>query len=111
MEGRHKICLKEARVLQIEPNTTYRKYKESANISLTIRSRQPSFDISLIWPPIFTSEIKQLKLRPYRLSGKISVFCVGTTEGIHLSTDDFYSDRTLMLGLIQVHVELFNVLS
>jgi hypothetical protein len=28
-EEGHKICLNEAQVLQIEPNTTYRKYKES----------------------------------------------------------------------------------
>jgi hypothetical protein len=30
----HKICWKEVKVLQIETNTTYRKYKESAHMSL-----------------------------------------------------------------------------
>jgi hypothetical protein len=29
----HEICWNEAKVLQIEPNTTYRKYKESAHVS------------------------------------------------------------------------------
>jgi predicted GIY-YIG superfamily endonuclease len=30
-EEGHKICQNEAKVLQIEPNTTYRKYKESGS--------------------------------------------------------------------------------
>jgi hypothetical protein len=43
---------KEAKVLQIEPNTTYRKYKESVNMSLLDHTTsQPSVDISAIWPP------------------------------------------------------------
>jgi hypothetical protein len=33
-EEGHKICWKDAKVLQIEPNATYRKYKESAHMSL-----------------------------------------------------------------------------
>jgi hypothetical protein len=33
-EKSHKICGNEAKVLKIEPNTTYRKYKESAHMSL-----------------------------------------------------------------------------
>jgi hypothetical protein len=33
-EEGHKICLKEAKVLQIEPNATYRKYKEAAHMSV-----------------------------------------------------------------------------
>jgi hypothetical protein len=45
----------EAKVLQIEPNTTYRKYKESAHMSLTDHpTSQPSLDISPIWTPVIT---------------------------------------------------------
>jgi hypothetical protein len=33
-EEGHKICLKEAKVLQIELNTAYRKYKKSVHMSL-----------------------------------------------------------------------------
>jgi hypothetical protein len=33
-EEGHKLCWNEAKVLQIEPKTTYRKYKESAHMSL-----------------------------------------------------------------------------
>jgi hypothetical protein len=33
-EEGHKVYWNEANVLQIEPNTTYRKYKKSANMSL-----------------------------------------------------------------------------
>jgi hypothetical protein len=66
----HKICWKEAKVLQIEPNTTYRKYKESAHMSLIEHPiSQSSLDISPIWTPIITAEVKK------------------TTT---LSSDDFY---------------------
>jgi predicted GIY-YIG superfamily endonuclease len=33
-EEGHKICWKDEKVLQIEPHATYRKYKESAHISV-----------------------------------------------------------------------------
>jgi hypothetical protein len=46
-EEGHKICWNKARVLQIEPNNTYRKYKESAHKSLLDHPiSQPSVDIS-----------------------------------------------------------------
>jgi translation elongation factor EF-4 len=51
-------------VLQIEPNTTYRKYKESAHMSLLDDPiRQPSVDISPIWTPVITAEVKKLQFR------------------------------------------------
>jgi hypothetical protein len=60
-----KICLNEAKVLQIEPNTTYRKYNESAHMSLVDHPiSQPSLDISPIWTPVIPAEGKKLKLRP-----------------------------------------------
>jgi hypothetical protein len=50
-----KICWPEAMVLQIVPNTTYRKYKESAHMSLVAHPiSTPSLDIF----PIRTSTIK-----------------------------------------------------
>jgi hypothetical protein len=46
----------EAQCLQIEPNTTYRKYSESAHMSLIDRPiSQPSLDISPIWTPIIAA--------------------------------------------------------
>jgi hypothetical protein len=36
-EKGHKICWREAKVLQIEPNTTYRECKEPAHVSLVDR--------------------------------------------------------------------------
>jgi hypothetical protein len=62
----HKIlvCVNEAKALQIKPNTTYRKYKESAHISLLDhRISQPSLDISPISTPVITAEVKKLQLR------------------------------------------------
>jgi hypothetical protein len=60
----HKICWKEAKALQIEPNTIYRKYKESAQTSLLDHLiSQPSLDISPIWSPIITTEVSKLQFR------------------------------------------------
>jgi hypothetical protein len=56
----HKIFWKEAKVLQIEPNTTYRKYKEPAHMSLIDHPiSQLSLDISPIWTPIIAAEVKE----------------------------------------------------
>jgi predicted GIY-YIG superfamily endonuclease len=58
----HKICWNKARVLQIEPSTTYRKYKESAHMSLPDHPiSQPSLGISPIWTPVIAAEIKNLQ--------------------------------------------------
>jgi hypothetical protein len=62
-EEGHKIFWNKARVLQIEPNTTYRKYKESAHMSLLDHPIiQPSLDISPIWTLMIAAEIKKLQL-------------------------------------------------
>jgi hypothetical protein len=63
-EEGHEICWKEAKVLQIEPNTTYRKYKESAHMSLTDHPiRQPILEIFPVWTPINPAEVRKLHLR------------------------------------------------
>jgi hypothetical protein len=47
-----KICWKEAKVLQIEPNITYKKCKEAAHMVLADRpTSQPNLVISPIWTP------------------------------------------------------------
>jgi hypothetical protein len=52
-EEGHKLRRNEAKVLQIDPNTTYRKYKESAHMSLLEHPiSQPRLDISPIWTPL-----------------------------------------------------------
>jgi hypothetical protein len=52
-------CWKEAKVLQIELNTTYRKHKESAHMSLVDHPiSQPSLDISPIWIRVIAAEVK-----------------------------------------------------
>jgi hypothetical protein len=56
---RPEFCWKEVKVLQIKPNTTFKKYKESVHVSLSIG--QLSFDI---WTPIIIAEVKNLQLCP-----------------------------------------------
>jgi hypothetical protein len=60
-EEAHKICWYEAGVLQIEPNIIYRKYKQSAHMSLLVNPiSQPSLDISPIWITIISEEVGKL---------------------------------------------------
>jgi hypothetical protein len=60
-EEGHKICLNEAEVLQIEPNTTDRKYKDFTHLSVIDHSiSQPSLDISPMW-----TRLSQQKSRNY----------------------------------------------
>jgi hypothetical protein len=62
--------------LQIEPNTTYRKYKESAHMSLLDHTiSQPSLDISPTWTPVITAEVKIYNSVKCRLSEKICFLC------------------------------------
>jgi hypothetical protein len=64
-EEGHKICSEEVKVLQIEPNSTYRKYKLSAHVSLVDHPiSQPSLDISPIWTPFIAAEVRELQLCP-----------------------------------------------
>jgi hypothetical protein len=52
-------------VAETELNTTYRKYKESALMSLVAHLiSQPSSDISATWNPTVAAEIRKLQLRP-----------------------------------------------
>jgi hypothetical protein len=67
-EEGHKICLKEAKVLRIEPNTTNRKYKQSAHVSLLDHPiSQPSLDISPIWTPIIAADVKKTTKKKLQL--------------------------------------------
>jgi hypothetical protein len=74
-EEGHKICWKEEKVLQIEPNTTYRNYKESAHMYLADHPiSQPSLDISPIWNPIAAAEGRKPQLYPVEIMSEKCVF-------------------------------------
>jgi hypothetical protein len=71
-EEGHKICWNEAKVLQVEPNTTYRKYKESAHMSLVdYPISQPRLDISPTWTSIIAAEVEIYNSVQRRLCVKI----------------------------------------
>jgi hypothetical protein len=73
-EEGHEVCWKDAKVLQVEPNTTYRKYKHSAHMSLLDHPiSQPSLDISPHWTPVITAEVKNYISVQCRLSGETCV--------------------------------------
>jgi hypothetical protein len=61
-EEGHRVGLDEARVLEIESNSTYRKYKESAHMAcLTNPISQPSLDISPLWIPLISKDVSKSK--------------------------------------------------
>jgi hypothetical protein len=52
----------EARVLDVESNTRYRKYKKSTHMACSVNSiSQPSLDISPIWIPLISDEVTKSK--------------------------------------------------
>jgi hypothetical protein len=69
--------------LQSEPNTTSRNIRESAHISLIDHPiSKPSLDISPIWTPFITAEVKIYNSVQCRLSGKSCVFFLYLTENL-----------------------------
>jgi hypothetical protein len=96
-EEGHKICWNEAKILQIEPNTTYRKYKESTHIS--DRSSDQPTQLGLL---LSQQKLKNYNFIQWRLNGKIGVLYVGTIQRIYLFSDYFYSDSTVVVGLMCV---------
>jgi hypothetical protein len=54
----------ETRILEIESNSRYRKYKELAHMAcLTNLISQPCLDISPIWIPLTNNEVSYSKVR------------------------------------------------
>jgi hypothetical protein len=57
-EEGHRVDWDEARILEIESNSRYRKYKISAHMACLIDPiSQPSLDISPIWIPVINNEV------------------------------------------------------
>jgi hypothetical protein len=58
----HRIKWDEAKSIQKEPNTIYRKYKESVHmVYLENTISQPSLEMSPFWLPIIKEEIKRIQ--------------------------------------------------
>jgi predicted GIY-YIG superfamily endonuclease len=58
------VWLDDARILEVESNSRFIKYKESAHIAcLTITINQPNFDISPIWIPHISNEVSNSQKR------------------------------------------------
>jgi hypothetical protein len=77
-------------------------FTASTQMSLTDHPiSQPSLDISLIWIPVITTEVRKLQLRPVEIKCENCVFMLVPYREF-ISSDDIYSDSTLMLGLIRV---------
>jgi hypothetical protein len=68
---------------------------------------QPSLDISPIWTPVTVAEVKKYTTPSSVDWGGNLCFCVGTTWRICLSSDDFYSDSSLVQDFIRVEFSIF----
>jgi hypothetical protein len=63
-EEGHRVGWDEARILEIESNSRYRKYKISAHMACsTDPISQPSFEISPIWVPLVSKDVSKSKER------------------------------------------------
>jgi hypothetical protein len=61
-EGGHRVCWKEATVLQVEANIIWRIYKEAAHMAAAKESiSQPSLEISPIWTTLINEEVSKLQ--------------------------------------------------
>jgi hypothetical protein len=59
-EEGHRVGWYEARILEIESNSRYRKYKESAHMAcLTNPISQLSLDIPPLWIPLISKEVSK----------------------------------------------------
>jgi hypothetical protein len=57
LEG-HRIGWEEAKILQIETNSRYRKLREYAHMACMINPiSQPSLEVSTIWIPLINKEV------------------------------------------------------
>jgi hypothetical protein len=57
-EEDHRVGRDDARILEIESNSRYRKYNKSAHMAcLTNPTSKPSLDISPIWIPLMNNEV------------------------------------------------------
>jgi hypothetical protein len=62
----HQISWNEAKILHIEGNSRYRKYKESAHMAcMNNPISQPSLAFSPIWIPLIKKEVNTLQGRSY----------------------------------------------
>jgi hypothetical protein len=92
MKKATKHVLKEAKVMRNEPNTTYRKYKESADMSLAAHPiSKPRLDIYPIWTPIIAAEERKLQLSSVYITWESCVFYVDRLLNV-----DFYFDSTMI---------------
>jgi hypothetical protein len=56
----HRVCWKEATVLQVESNIIWRKYKEAAHMAVATEPiSQPSLEISPIWTTLINKEVSK----------------------------------------------------
>jgi hypothetical protein len=68
--------LLEGKVSQIQPNTSYRRYKELARVSLVAHpDSQPSPGISLVCIPVLEAEVRKSELVLFRLYEKLPFLC------------------------------------
>ena len=67
-EDSHLVSLREAHVLQIKPNNTCRKYKETAHMACVVCPvSQLSLDVTPIWMPHHYEEVSKLRVVQFRI--------------------------------------------
>jgi predicted GIY-YIG superfamily endonuclease len=87
----HMVGWNEARILEIENNSRYRKYKDSGHVvCLTNPTIQSNFDVSPMWIPL-----PAMKLATYR-EGKVVGIYIILVLGFHFRFTDGASSRCVL---------------
>jgi hypothetical protein len=89
-EEGNRVSWNEIRILEIESNSRYRKYKESAHmVCLTNLISQPSLDISPTWNPLISNEVTK---------SQRSVWCDRFLQGFSPECSGFTPQMALAVG-------------
>jgi hypothetical protein len=95
-------------ILQSEANTAYRNYSESVDVSLTdAPGSQSNLAGSPSRSPVIAAGVSKLQLPPVYIKWENLCLYVGNINRIVLSSDNFCSHDTLVLGLICLEFLIF----
>jgi hypothetical protein len=97
--AQHRVSWDEVRILEIESNSRYRKYKELVHMAcLTNPIGQPSSDISPIWISLISNEVTNSQRRSV-----CDRFFMGFYKVLVLSVRFFTSQMAIAVGTKMFH--------
>jgi hypothetical protein len=100
-----KHVLKQGKVLQIEPNMAHRNKRNPPKSLIDHLISQPIFDISPIWTPVISAEVRKLQLHPVQIMCD-NCFYVGTWDFLALVMTLFWLTTTAVKQCLDIGARL-----